>query len=127
MGVILRPAVQRSDDDGLFINWWTWRPLVALLRRQHVLDAPKAEALDLVRTPDAALTEAQTVAVADFLDALLQRHRPGERFLLDGSTTTEPDTGQLHLVRWDKNYSVGVDWLKDFAAFCRRSGGFTVS
>jgi hypothetical protein len=125
MGVGLTPNVRRSDDDILFVNWWTWRPLVALLRRHRVIDAPTAEALDLVYVTDFGLTAAQTVGVADFLDAYVQTHRPGERVLLDGSTTTEPDTLQVYLDDWDKNYSVDVDWLTEFAAFCRRSGGFT--
>jgi hypothetical protein len=47
--------------------------------------------------------------------------------MLDGSVTTERDTGKLHRDELDLNYSATAHSLSTFRDFCRSSSrGFTV-
>jgi len=61
-------------------------------------------------------------------DRILPRLAPNKRIFADLTITDAPDDMTLHRdddEQW-KNYSVGYEWLTEFAEFCLRSKGFQV-
>jgi len=121
MGVILF-AVNGSDVQ---VNWWNWRPTVGLLHRNGLL-ADEQAARCVSNGADGKLSEAEAVAVADFLDEVLGNLPADTALGLDGSRRTtirEP----LTMPVTDEWYQASSEWLRQFAVFCRGSGGFRVS
>jgi hypothetical protein len=56
---------------------------------------------------------------------------PGQRVLFDGEITDKPIEYGKPISEWTEadtwnNYSAQYEVLRDFATFCRRSGGFEV-
>ena len=69
MGVILTP---NSDTTDLAVNWWNWRPTVAVLHRTGVVSE------DMTARPNvgvgaAIVSEAEAVAMADAVESILSR------------------------------------------------------
>lgn len=127
MAVILVPA---SGED-IMINWMTWRPTVALLVRAAILPTGEREERCLANGCGGHLSEAEALQAADYLETVVAKMQPGERLLSDGSTTSQPKDYTVPISEWDKNemnnrYSADYKVLKEFAEFCRRSGGFDV-
>ena len=115
----------------MMINWWNWRPTVALLVRAGVLPAGEREERCLANGCGGCLSASEAVSAADYLEALVAGIGPGRRVLLDGEVTERPIDYTKPISEWDQadswnNYSARYEVLKDFAAFCRRSGGFEV-
>jgi len=71
---------------------------------------------------DADTARAIGQAVAAALD------NPGDLLELDGSWSDRTDDGTFHRTPEDahRNYGAQPDRVAGFAAFCQRSGGFTV-
>jgi hypothetical protein len=78
----------------------------------------------------AEVSEAEARSVAQFLEErVLIAVRPGDRVLLDGQITDVPDDFRFYRqpAEHAKNYSATEGWLRTFATFCRKCGGFRVS
>jgi hypothetical protein len=119
MGVILEP---HHDTEDLMVNWWNWRPTVALLLRAGVISDDLAERMHAgVGVADVNATQA--LAMADVIDVLLADLAKGERVLLDGTITDRPPAHDHLPVELDW-YGAERRWLVSFADFCRRCGGF---
>ena len=114
------------------INWWNWRPLVAILVRAGILPQGEREERCLLNCCGGSLSADETLKAADHVEALLAALKPTERILLDGNTTERPINYDLSISEMDEQdiwntYSVKYEVLKMFAEFCRRSGGFEVA
>jgi hypothetical protein len=110
-------VLEKPDGTYLRANAWTWRPVVALLERHHLLDAEKLELLGYNVTVEITGDEAGRIAA--FLDDYLDTVPAAGRVLLDGSVTTEPETDELYRYDPERNYSAIVGWLREFRVFTR--------
>ena len=93
MAVILVP----KEGNDLVVNWWSWRPTVALLGRLGVLPAGERTERCLANGCGGHLSEQEALLAANEVDRLLEDLSPGERVLLDGSVSTE----ELAIASWD--------------------------
>jgi hypothetical protein len=131
MGVFLQPN-SGGDDDAIKINWWHWRPTVAILERAGILPPGERTERCLENGCGGYLTSDEALRAAVHVDALVERLGPEERILLDGEKSTkERATLRKSVGEWDDEdlrqvYGADADWLGRFARFCRSSGGFTV-
>jgi hypothetical protein len=127
MTVILETA----DGETMQINWFGWRPTVALLVRGGILpDGERAERC-LNNGCGGILTSEEAEHAADFIATVISKMAANQRMLLDGETTNKPKDNSLPISQWDdeeawNHYSTSVQLLSRFASFCRGSGGFTV-
>lgn len=127
MAVILDPVA----GEDMMINWWNWRPIVAMLVRAGILPAGEREERCLANGCGGCLSEAEARHAAEFVEVLVAGMKPGQRVFFDGEVTEKPIDYTKPISEWDQadtwdRYSAKYDVLRDFAAFCRRSGGFTV-
>lgn len=127
MAVILVPT---SGED-LMINWWNWRPTVALLVRAGILPAGEREERCLANACGGELSAAEALRAAEHIEGLVAAMKPGQRILFDGEVTEKPIDYSKPISEWNEadrwnNYSAQYEVLKRFAAYCRRSGGFQV-
>jgi hypothetical protein len=126
MGVSL--VDRDTDETVLDVNFWHWRAIVEAIRRLHVLPDERARALH-DQWMDSGLTreEARLVAAA-MRSGVLPTLRGGERLLLDGKRTTEPDDFKMYYAPDErhKNYSTDRAVLEEFVACCERCNGFLV-
>ncbi len=116
----------RDRGRSIHANWWQWRPTVELIRSLGLFDG---ERLDHLSDGCGEFTEAEARELAAALERrVLPGLQPGERVLLDGAVTQEPDDGTFHRAPQEqhRNYSAGYDWLVRFVAFCKESGGLYV-
>lgn len=121
MGVVLEP---NDLTDDVRINWWNWRPTVALLLRSGVVSEDLAERLNK-NLGGGTVTAREAHAIADAVDVVLQGlTRPEDRLLLDGTVTNKPPEHDGLPVEFDW-YGASRTWLETFTDFCRQSGGFT--
>ena len=127
MGVILRP----NQGEDIFVNWFTWRPTVAMLVRTGVLRESKRSELCLASGSGGYLSEDEAMQAAEVLAELLEVMEPGSRILLDGTEVDTPKDYALPISEWDdeelqNHYSADYAWLGEFMEFCSCSGGFEV-
>jgi hypothetical protein len=127
LAVVLVPA---SGED-MMINWWNWRPTVALLVRSGILPAGEREERCLCNFSGGHLSGSEAVRAAEHIESLVATMNEKQRILLDGEVTEKPKNYSKPISEWDEadtwnSYSVRYDVLMEFAAFCRRSGGFKV-
>lgn len=125
MGVTL---IDTSDDNLVFTaNFWNWRAIVEAVRLLDVLPSDRVDGLHELFVGDLTRDEARRVGDALRL-RLIATLSDGERLLLDGSRTTEPDDGVFHrtIEDWHRNYGTSRDALERFAAFCEETQGFKV-
>jgi hypothetical protein len=126
MGVWLTP--NRETVEALKASWWTWRPVVTLLRQASVLDLERIGPI-----PDSSLyaeiDAEQAARIATFLDSFLRALEPDQRVLLDSTLTDVPDTYEFYRTESElhRNYSAEPEWLARFCDFCRVCDGFTIS
>jgi hypothetical protein len=125
MGVTLRP----TEGEAIRCNWWNWRPTVAFLLRRQLPYGEAREVAEATNGDILTLSADEALQAAHLVDEALARMARGERLLLDGSTTFEPDSGEFFRdpKQQVRNYSATKDWLVTFRDFCRRSKGFTAS
>ncbi|MEZ4310705.1 MAG: hypothetical protein R3F14_21900 [Polyangiaceae bacterium] len=96
------------------------------VRALEVLPDDRASALHESYVGELTKEEARAVAAA-IRERLLPTLAEGERLLLDGQRTTEPDDGTFYRGEdADKNYSTTRDVLERFAEYCESCDGFTV-
>jgi hypothetical protein len=72
------------------------------------------------------VTAAQSLAIADAVDAVATAMPGDARLIMGGEVTTEPDDHRLHRESRELNYTIPGDMLRKFAAFSRASNGFEV-
>jgi hypothetical protein len=126
MGVVLVP----SSGDDLCINWFNWRPTVALLVRGGVIpDGERRQRFENACGEGLSASEAQHAA--DYIESLIANLSPRDRIFSNGQATDKPIDYGVPISEWDEaetqnRYSAGYELLRDFVAFCRRSGGFEV-
>ncbi|HJT35387.1 MAG TPA: hypothetical protein VJ783_25400 [Pirellulales bacterium] len=127
MTFILVPA---SGED-IVINGWNWRPIVAALVRAGILTVGERQERCLAQGCGGYITASEALQAAEHIDALICGMQPNQRLLRDGELTDKVIDYNLPISDWDdaetwQRYSARHDVLKEFAAFCRRSGGFDV-
>ena len=125
MSMILTPRGPDATD--LKLSGWHWRVIVEAIRDLAVLDDARVDGLHKAGVGALTQEEARSAA-AGLRDRLLPTLAPGERLLLNGEKTTEPDDQVFHRAREDqwRNYSTDLPTLTLFVEFCERSGGFSV-
>jgi len=75
------------------------------------------------------VTKEEARSVALFLERkILPSLQPGERIMLDGTTTNVPDDGTFYREPSElfKNYGASDEWLRLFANFCQECNGFDI-
>lgn len=128
MSFILVPA----EGEDLVVNAWNWRPTLELLLASGVIS--EEDHLHLGGHGfggSVAAEQAGRIAVA--VKQKLETMHPGQRVLADLAISSEPKklavfSPESNADEIDSNelYSTSFDWLRTFAEFCQRSGGFTV-
>jgi hypothetical protein len=116
----------RDRSRTLHASWWQWRPAVVLIRSLGLFDG---ERLDNLTNGFGEFTSAEARQLASALEErVLPGLQPGERVLLDGTVTSEPDVGTFHRTTAEqhRNYSTDYDWLVAFIVFCKDSDGLYV-
>jgi hypothetical protein len=109
----------------LHVNKWNWHPTVELMARAGLITRERAEHLHY--NCGGEITADEALQIAGFLNSYVRSMSPGDRLLIDGKVTGEPDTFELHRGEdWDKNYSATLEWLQKFQDFCATCGGFSV-
>jgi hypothetical protein len=121
MGVIL----EDSSGADLTLNWWTWRPIVELLRAEALVDDQEAELLQ-INGVGAGLDGDIAAAASRIIDALISSMPAGSRLLRDGSISTAPQELEPLSDFGEHWYGAGREALETFRDFCTTSGGFTV-
>lgn len=122
MAYSLTPAAGES----LWVNRWKWRPTIELLVRAGILSPERAERLHY-NGGSGDVSAAEAGRIGQFLESFLASMTSGQRLLIDGAISGDPDTGELFGgPDWDKNYSATFEWLQKFRDFCKASGGFRV-
>ncbi len=97
-------ALNPATGEDLWVNKWNWHPTIELLVRVGIFTAERAEPLHYNCGGD--VTDAEATRIFEFLTAYLQSMPQGQRLLINGSSTSEPDTGEMFRgPDWDKNYS----------------------
>lgn len=127
MTVILVPA----NGDDMQINWWNWRPLVALMVRADVLPVGEREERCLANGCGGYLSAAEAKSAAEHIESLIAELSSNEGVLLDGEVTTDKVDHDKPISEFDESdkwviYSAKRQVLERFAEFCRKSGGFEV-
>jgi hypothetical protein len=114
------------QGESIKVNVWTWSPFVELLREKKVLPQETLEAMDFNSSIEVSSEEVEKIVV--FLDHYINTlSGKTKRIQYDFSEEETEDTGELHRQNFEKNYSISVEWLKEFRDFCKKSGGFEVS
>jgi hypothetical protein len=116
----------RDRSRSIHANWWQWRPTVELIRSFGLFDG---ERLDHLSNGFGEFTSSEAHRLAEAIeDRVLPELMTGQRVLLDGSVTEDPDNVTFHRPSEEqhRNYSADYDWLVRFVAFCKRSGGLYV-
>jgi len=121
----LDDAGEIRSENRLALNFWHWRTILAAVRRLDVIPGERLDPLE-ESWLDGRLTQAEARAVASALrERLIPSLESGERLLLDGSRTTEPDDGVIYVgEEAHRNYSTNRAVLEKFAAFCDSCNGF---
>lgn len=119
---------QKTDAIVFDVNFWHWRAIVEAVRSLGVLPEERVDALHEQFVGELTAAEARAVAAA-VRERLLPTLRAGERLLLDGRRTTEPDHGTFYRQPADqhKNYITDRRVLEEFAGCCETCGWFRVS
>ena len=109
-------------------NVWNWKAALEIIRDLDILDEGAMRQMNYnatgVKIPMKEAHEIGSRIQSEFLPKLA----PSKRIHADLTITDEPDDMTLHRdddEQW-KNYSVGHDWLKEFADFCLKSKGFQI-
>jgi hypothetical protein len=114
-----------DETSSLKVNVWNWRPTLVLLERFRVLEPEMIERMGFNGGSGSA-TKAEARAIARELKPLLGLIGEGDRVLLDGSTTGQPDDFVFHRDDLEKNYGATREWLEKFMVFCEHCQGFQV-
>jgi hypothetical protein len=119
---------QKTDAIVFDTNFWHWRAIVEAVRSLKVLPEDRVDPLHDAFVGELTEGEARTVAKA-IREQLLPTLAVGERLLLDGRRTMEPDDGTMHYdpLEQHKNYSTNRQVLEEFAKCCEACSGFRVS
>lgn len=109
-------------------TFWHWRAIVEAVRRLKVLPESRVDLLHQSFVGELTESESRAVAFA-IREQLLPTLVDGERLLLDGRRTAEPDDGTMHYdpAEQHKNYSTDRRVLEEFAKCCAECGGFRIS
>lgn len=86
---------------------------------------------------NAEITNDEAHAIAGHLEqSVLSRMEPGQRLMLEGTVTSEPDDATFYKdpEEWERNYSLEYEMADPpepavalgFIEFCRESNGFSV-
>jgi hypothetical protein len=124
MGVDIHNLGDRSR--WLHASWWQWRPAVELIRSLRLFDEKRLDDLSN-GCGQITATEARQLAAA-LEEQVVSTLRSGQRVLLDGSVTAEPDDGTFYRSPEEqhRNYSADYDWLVAFVTFCKESDGLHI-
>jgi hypothetical protein len=110
------------------VNVWVWRPTLELIRDAKLIDEKSYKKMGL-NDGEVQVDAVTAWKIADLIDRTVEKMGPKDKLLLDLSISDRPDKrGGVLKTEEDvlEGYSVGREWLKDFSAFSRDSGGFGV-
>ena len=110
------------------VKTWSWTAVLAAIERLNILSEEKLEELSS-RWLNGRLSIEEAHAVAAGLrEQVLVHFGPGERLLVDGETTKEPDDFVFHTTpeNMDRNFTVDRDKFVEFVEFCEASHGFEI-
>jgi hypothetical protein len=127
MGVMLRDV--KTREFVFDVNFWHWRTIVEAVRSLKVIPDARVDGLHQQWTGTGlSLEEARAVGGA-IRTKLLPQFVDGERLLLDGSRTAEPDDGTFYRDRAElqRNYSTTRQVLERFVSCCETCNGFDVN
>lgn len=141
MGMDVYGRNPKSEQGSYFrSNIWGWPGILDAIAETGVLpdDMVEAMASNIGAGPD----EAQSIALADALDAKLASLPSGGTFISEESKFSQMGTASLGRMLNDllpvmkeqvgftsvstDDFSTDVDFLREFSEFCRDSGGFEV-
>jgi len=121
--------VDTSDGKrDLSLNVWHWRTILMLLDVSEALPKERLEAMGTSGScPTISKAEAQSIASA-LRANVLGGLELGERIMLDGTLTKEPDdrTFFRNAKEQHKNYSTNAEVLTKLCDFCEACSGFTI-
>ena len=117
-----------SENFEFSANVWNWKAVLEVIKDLDIISESKVRQMGYnAMGTKIDLEEAHLIGEA-LRDEILPKLTPNKRIYADLSITDEPDDMTLFKdadEMW-KNYSVGHDWIRDFAEFCLRSKGFQV-
>lgn len=139
MGMDVYGRNPKSEKGSYFrSNIWGWPGILDAIAETGVLPDEMVEAMasNMGAGPD----EAQSLALADALDAKLASIPAGGTFMSEESKYAQMGTATVARVMLEMlpmvdkeakavataDFSTDVDFLREFAEFCRDSGGFEV-
>lgn len=132
MGMDVYGRNPKSEKGSYFrSNIWGWPGILDAIAETGVL--PKDMVEDMAYNTGAGPDEAQSIALADALDAKLATIPSGGTFISEDSKYA--NTGTAILAREvlkvvptidTADFSTDVEFLQEFSEFCRDSGGFEV-
>jgi hypothetical protein len=125
MSVIL---VDLADDKhDVQINWWNWRPILALLREAELINNEQFERMG-ANGCGGQLTRAEAMEAAGFLRrAIMPRMHDEERVHANGEVSTVPkESRPVSGLSSHELYAATKSSIERFASFCESSQGFDV-
>lgn len=143
MGMDVYGKAAKSEQGKYFrSNIWSWPTILDAIAATGVLPAEMVE--HMAYNDGAGPDEEQSIALADALDAYLDSVIASGSFVSDDSQYAKMGTAtiaieMLGMVKGlikegeitssnpsEATFSADVEFLREFAAFCRDSGGFSV-
>lgn len=119
---------QGSESFEFTANVWNWKAALELIRSLDILSEGPLRQMNYNATGvKISMNDAHEIG-SRIQTEFLPRLAPNKRIYADLTITDEPDDMTLHRDDDDqwKNYSVGYEWLNDFAEFCLKSKGFQI-
>jgi hypothetical protein len=117
----------KTNETVFDANFWHYRAIVEAIRRLGVLSAAKVDTLHEPWCGNGLSTDEARVVASMTRSALLPTLADGQRLMLDGTRTTDPDDGTLYRdEEQHRNYSTTADVLERFVKCCETCNGFTV-
>ena len=109
-------------------NVWNWKAALEIIKALDIVGENKVRQMSYNAMGVKVDAEDAHLIGMKFRDEVLPKLEPDKRMFADGTVTDEPDDGTIHRDEDDqwKNYSVDLDWVKEFSDFCLRSKGFQI-
>ena len=118
---------QANEKHDLQINWWNWRPILALLRQANLIDDEQFERMG-ANGCGGGLSAQEAMDAALFLKSQILSHlQDDEQVHVDGKVSVFPTKPRpIALTESYELYAVRKACLEDFVVFCESCKGFEV-
>ena len=117
-----------SENFEMPASVWQWKAALEVIKSLDVIGEGAIRQMTYAGTGVKVSIDDAHELGARIRDRILPKLEPNKRIFADLTITEAPDDMTLHRdgdEQW-KNYSVGYEWMCDFAEFCLRSKGFQV-